>query len=166
MPTDRIGDEACQLCEWESNGLPGGWFLQNQHWSVGVYPMFLTYNPEIRHDMSTEVPGQVVVQLRRHVPWLADMSDSELASLGPTLAQVAQAVAAQTQPERIYFSCFAEAVPHVHFMLTPRSADMPAEHYGAALLTHSVAELYSDPAQAAEVGARIKANLASQAVGR
>ncbi len=159
MPSDESANEACQLCDWELAGLPGGWFLQTEHWSAGVYPVFFTHDPEIRHDMTTEVPGQVVVQLRRHVGWLTDMTDSELASLGPTLALVANAVAAETQPDRVYYSCFAESVPHVHFMLTPRGADVAHEHRGAALLTHSVAEHYSNPEWTAEVAERIKSAL-------
>jgi diadenosine tetraphosphate (Ap4A) HIT family hydrolase len=163
MPIDNPGKSAdfCQLCEWESVGLPGGWFLQNEHWSAGVYPTFFTYNPEICHEMSREVPGQVVIQLRRHVGWITDMTSEELESLGPVLALVTRAVDAQTHPERVYYSCFAEAVPHVHFMLTPRGAEIAQQHRGAALLTHAVAELYSDPAMADDVSERIRAGLSS-----
>ena len=160
MPNEESAG-VCQLCEWENTGLPGGWFFQNGHWSAGVYPTFLTYNPEIWHEMSKEVPGQVVVQLRRHVGWVTDMTADELATLGPTLALVTRAIDAETRPERVYYSCFAEAVPHVHFMLTPRDSAVAQEHRGAALLTRAVAGLYSDPEVAAAVAARIKAGLSA-----
>lgn len=111
--------------------------------------------------MSEEVPGQVVMQLRRHARWLIDMTADELASMGPTLAVVAKAIATELDPERIYFSGFAESVPHVHVMLTPRSGAVAPEHRGAALLMKSVAKQYSDPIEVAEVASRIKANLQS-----
>ena len=160
MPNEQSAG-ACQLCEWENTGLPGGWFLQNEHWSAGVYPTFFTHNPEICHEMSREVPGQVVIQLRRHAGWITDLTDGELATLGPTLALVTRAIDAETRPERVYYSCFAEAVPHVHFMLTPRAAAIAQEHRGAALLTRAVAELYSDPAMAEALAVRIRAGLSA-----
>ncbi|MGD0038910.1 MAG: hypothetical protein ABSE84_00615 [Isosphaeraceae bacterium] len=152
---------ACQLCEWERVGIPAGWFLQEEHWSVGVYPTFPTHNPEILHEMSKEVPGQVVVQLRRHVGSLTDMSEEELSSMGPLLALVTGAIEAVTQPERVYFACFAEAVPHIHVMLTPRGSGVAQQDRGAVLLTRAGAGRYSDLNDFVAVAARIRAILQS-----
>jgi diadenosine tetraphosphate (Ap4A) HIT family hydrolase len=136
----------CKLCEWERAGVPGGWFLQNKHWSVGVYP-------------TLQVPGWVVIQLRRHATGLVDMTDDELFSMGPTLAGVARVINAETDAERVYFVSFGEIDRHVHILLIPRGPTIPLEHRASAL--HANSKHYSDPAAAADVAARIRATLRS-----
>lgn len=136
----------CKPCAFENAGVPGGWFLQDEHWSVGVYPTF-------------EVPGWVVVQLRRHALGLDEMTADELTSLGPMLARVTRAIVAETKAERVYLLSFGEAVRHVHVLLMPRGPAVPSEHRGAALYANS--KLYGDTVAAAETSARLCAILRS-----
>jgi diadenosine tetraphosphate (Ap4A) HIT family hydrolase len=138
----------CRICEYERQPPPGGWFFQTEHWSVGRHP-------------TMEVPGWVVCQLRRHAAGLVDMSADELASMGPTLAEVARAITAETDAERVYFVSFGENHRHVHVVLLPRGPEVPAEHRSSKL--HANSGLYADPAAAAETEARIRAALAQAA---
>jgi diadenosine tetraphosphate (Ap4A) HIT family hydrolase len=73
-------------------------------------------------------PGELIVKLRRHVESLADISDTEAASLGPILRAAAEAVDRVLRPERVYVAAFSERVRHVHFYVLPRTASMPPGH--------------------------------------
>jgi diadenosine tetraphosphate (Ap4A) HIT family hydrolase len=137
----------CQLCHWEANPpLAGGWLDQNMHWSVGVYP-------------NRQVPGWVVVQLRRHAISLEEMTMDELASLGPTLARVSRAIRAETDAEKVYFVSFGEIHPHVHVMLMPRGSNIPTEHRSSAL--HINFRDYVDAEAAATVAQNLRRALSS-----
>ena len=139
-------EKTCQICQWERQPPLQGWVLQNRHWSVGVYP-------------ARQVPGWVVMQLRRHATSVADMTADELTSMGPTLAMVTRAIQSQTDAERVYFVSFGENHHHVHVLLIPRGPSIPIEHRSSALHVH-FAE-YVDSKAAAETAGRLKASLAS-----
>jgi diadenosine tetraphosphate (Ap4A) HIT family hydrolase len=131
----------CEVCRFVEGTPPGGWYLEDAHWRVGPH-------------MAAQVPGWVVVYLRRHAPGLADMAGDELESMGPTLAATAAAIEKEAAAERVYMVSFGENHRHVHVVLFPRGAGVPLEHRSSAL--HVNQKLYADPAEAARVGARIR----------
>ena len=143
-------DSDCRFCQIESEVPPRGFLFQNEYWSVGAHP-------------NTAVPGWLVAHLRRHAPGLVDMSQAELASMGPTLALVARAMTAVLQPERIYFVHFGENYRHVHVVLMPRGAEVPPEHRSAGL--HVNSKRYLDPARAKTVAEEIGRAIAEGSVG-
>lgn len=131
----------CKVCDLELNPPEGGWYHQEQHWSVGPH-------------LTTQAPGWAVAYLRRHAPGLSDMTDAELQSMGPVLAAAARAIEAETDAERVYVVLFGENIQHVHFVLIPRGPGVPPEHRSSKL--HVNAARYVDPSAASEVGERIR----------
>jgi len=136
----------CRICELQLHPPEGGWYWQDEHWSIGPH-------------LTTEVPGWTVVYLRRHASSLSAMTQPELESMGPTLAMAAAAVEAEAGAERVYLVLFGENFPHLHLVLIPRGAGVPPEHRSSRLHVH--AKEYVDPVAYREVGERIRRRLAA-----
>ena len=50
----------------------------------------------------------------------------QMEAFAPLLIGVSSILRKELQPKRIYLCSFGEGVKHLHFLVLPRSADMPA----------------------------------------
>lgn len=73
-------------------------------------------------------PGELIVKTRRHCESLAELTVEEADALGPVLRAGVRALERVVVAERIYAVSFNERIRHVHFLLLPRTADMPPGH--------------------------------------
>jgi diadenosine tetraphosphate (Ap4A) HIT family hydrolase len=73
-------------------------------------------------------PGELIVKSRRHCESLSELTREEAAALGPVLRAATQALERVVVAERIYAVSFNERLRHLHFLLLPRTADMPKGH--------------------------------------
>jgi diadenosine tetraphosphate (Ap4A) HIT family hydrolase len=113
-----MADAACGACS-EVAGMvaaPGGVIFDNGLWFVS------------HHTGPFTDPGELIVKTRRHCESLAELTTAEAAALGPTLHAAVAALERVVVAERIYAVSFNERVRHVHFLLLPRTADMPRGH--------------------------------------
>ena len=62
---------------------------------------------------------------QRHAPAFTRLSPEELADLGPTIAQISQAIIDTTGALRVYLASMTEETPHFHAHLVPRYAEGP-----------------------------------------
>jgi histidine triad (HIT) family protein len=69
--------------------------------------------------------GHLVVEPRRHVSGLADLTDDEAAALGRWAAAAARALDA----EHVYSSVVGHQVDHLHLHLVPRYPGTPREYW-------------------------------------
>lgn len=69
--------------------------------------------------------GHLVVEPRRHVPGLADLTGDEAAALGWWAARAAKALRA----EHVYSSVVGHRIDHLHLHLVPRYAGTPHEYW-------------------------------------
>ncbi len=69
--------------------------------------------------------GHLVVEPRRHVPGLADLTEAEAAALGQWAANAAKALRA----EHVYSSIVGHQVDHLHLHLVPRYPGTPREYW-------------------------------------
>lgn len=95
---------------------PGGVILDDGLWFVS------------HHTGPFTDPGELIVKTRRHCESLAELTRAEAGALGPVLWTAVQALERVVTAERIYAVSFNERVRHVHFLLLPRTADMPRGH--------------------------------------
>jgi histidine triad (HIT) family protein len=104
----------CITCEINAGRQrpPGGTIYEDDLWIAD-------------HGISRLVRGYVVLKPKRHVHEVADLLPNEAGTLGIALQSVLAAMRVALHPERIYVLSFAETVPHLHFHLLPRYADMP-----------------------------------------
>lgn len=84
------------------------------------------------HAYPTKLVGWVVLVLKRHAEALHELSAAECAEMGELLGRVARALREETNCEKEYAACFAEAdhFHHVHIHVIPKQADLPHELRG------------------------------------
>ena len=108
-------------------------------------------------------PGELIVKTRRHCESLAELTPAEAEALGPVLRAGVRALERVVVAERIYAVSFNERLRHVHFLLLPRTANMPPGHVISDLyrrarnLFRKVGVLRNPTAEArAEAAARVR----------
>jgi histidine triad (HIT) family protein len=69
--------------------------------------------------------GHTVVEPRRHVTGLAELTGDEAAALGRWMARVAEAL----QAEHVYSSVVGHQVDHLHVHLVPRYPGTPRQYW-------------------------------------
>ena len=114
----RWSAEKCLACSTIKGELvpPGGVIYADEFWQVDhvLPPVF--------------IPGMLVLKLKRHCEHLAALNAEEARTLGPIIQKVSQAVQQVTEAEKIHVASYGEGIRHVHFLITPRTADLPASN--------------------------------------
>ena len=95
---------------------PGGVIFDNGLWFVS------------HHTGRFTDPGELIVKTRRHCESLSELTREEAESLGPVLWSAVHALERVVPAERIYAVSFNERIRHLHFLLLPRTAQMPRGH--------------------------------------
>jgi diadenosine tetraphosphate (Ap4A) HIT family hydrolase len=108
----------CSACAEVAGELsaPGGIIFDDRLWFVS------------HHTGPYTDPGELIVKTRRHCESLSELTSAEAAALGLLLRTCVAAITHVVVSERIYAVSFNERVRHVHFLLLPRTAGMPAGH--------------------------------------
>jgi diadenosine tetraphosphate (Ap4A) HIT family hydrolase len=109
---------ACSACAEiaGARSAPGGIIVDDGLWFVS------------HHTGPYTDPGELIVKTRRHCESLSELTAEEAAALGPLLRACVAALTHAVVSERIYAVSFNERVRHVHFLLLPRTAEMPKGH--------------------------------------
>jgi diadenosine tetraphosphate (Ap4A) HIT family hydrolase len=109
---------ACSACAeiTGARSAPGGIIADDGLWFVS------------HHTGPHTDPGELIVKTRRHCESLSELTPEEAGALGPLLRACVAALTHAVVSERIYAVSFNERVRHVHFLLLPRTADMPKGH--------------------------------------
>jgi histidine triad (HIT) family protein len=76
--------------------------------------------------------GWLMVEPRRHVAELADLTDSEAAALGSLVSRLARALHQSEGAEHVYSFVLGDglAIPHLHIHVIPRYPGTPREYWG------------------------------------
>ena len=108
----------CSACDEIAGHIhaPGGVIFDDGLWFVS------------HHTGRFTDPGELIVKTRRHCESLGELTQSEATALGLILQKAIGALERVVTAERIYAVSFNERVRHVHFLLLPRTADMPRGH--------------------------------------
>jgi diadenosine tetraphosphate (Ap4A) HIT family hydrolase len=113
-----VSSEYCEAC-FEIAGeikAPGGVILDDGLWFVS------------HHTGPFSDPGELIVKTRRHCESLADLTPEEAQALGRVLRCGVRALEQVVEAERVYAMSFNERLRHVHFLLLPRTANIPRGH--------------------------------------
>ena len=81
-------------------------------------------------EQDTVYLGWLVVETRRHIPGLADLTDEEGQALGLLIARLSRILKSITNAEHIYAFVLGHGVPHLHIHLLPRYPGTPREYWG------------------------------------
>ena len=107
--------------------------------------------------------GTLIVRPKRHVTRVGELTDAEVAELGPLLRAAARVVDELVKPEQVYVWLFshAGAVPvHIHYVVQPatREAMDELDEYGPHLTVAMFdRNVVPDPEQMAEFAERARA---------
>ncbi len=117
----------CLICqkqrgEWQ---VPGG----------AIYRDALIYSSHAHFQESekTAYLGWLVVETRRHVPGLADLTDAEGQAIGLLAARLSRALRELQGAEHVYAFVVGHGVPHLHVHLLPRYPGTPREYWGVRI---------------------------------
>lgn len=110
----------------------------------------------LRHATETNILGYLVLESKRHFLDLAQASADECATYGTTLALAMKVIRQVVKPARIYTFSLAEAVPHFHVHLIPRTDALPRAYRGRGIMSYPLAPVAS-PTLTRETCARLKA---------
>jgi diadenosine tetraphosphate (Ap4A) HIT family hydrolase len=137
--------ELCFSCEvgMGRQATAGGFIHESELFTV-------THHAELHHAMA----GFLILQPRRHVEHIAELSGEEAAEFGPLLKRTSMALREVCQPEKVYVCSFGSVIKHVHFYLIPQLANMP---FAAELLEALASGKYACTEQeASDVAARVR----------
>lgn len=93
-----------------------------------------------------EVPGWVVLRVRRHAERLTGLNAEEIDTLGRRIHDVVAAVGEVTGAPATYLLVFGENYAHFHALVAARGTDVPVERRGGAIV--SLRTERADPAAA------------------
>jgi diadenosine tetraphosphate (Ap4A) HIT family hydrolase len=77
--------------------------------------------------------GWLVVEPRRHVPDLGDLTDDEASGIGKLANQLARLLKEALGAEHVYAFAFGDNFPHLHVHVVPRYPNTPREYWGLRL---------------------------------
>jgi len=95
-----------------------------------------------------EVPGWIVVRVRRHTVGWPGLDDAEVAEVGRRIQDTVAAAAEVSGAPKVYVLTFGEAFPHFHALIAPRGADVPPELWTARILDRRLSDIDIPAAQA------------------
>lgn len=97
---------------------------------MAIYEDEFVYVGHIDRNGNPNYLGHIMIDLKRHVPTLADLNMQEASVFGMTMAKVSKALMQSEGAEHIYSYVLGDAVPHLHMHLVPRYPGTPKEYWG------------------------------------
>jgi histidine triad (HIT) family protein len=108
---------ACVICakQRDLDAVPGGAVLADEHTVVVHAP--------------TDYLGYLMVEPRRHVGELGELSPDEATSVGRLVARASASLQASEGAEHVYAAVIGHGVDHLHMHLIPRYPGTPREYW-------------------------------------
>lgn len=118
------GKVDCPICQKQQGEwlVPGGTIYSNE--------LVYSSHAHFQAGEQTAYLGWLVVEVRRHVPGLTDLTDAEGQALGLLVARLSRALRHLRGAEHVYAFVIGHGVPHLHVHLLPRYPDTPREYWG------------------------------------
>src|SRR4051812_19875358 len=120
----------CFICDkhQDMGSVPGGAIAEDEHVVLSHLPLV---TPQGRAE--AVYLGRLLVEPRRHVEELGDLTGDQAASLGQMAARAAAALRDVAGAEHVYAAVISDAVPHIHLHLLPRYPGTPREYWWVRL---------------------------------
>lgn len=115
-----LRESACLICDQE-RATAALTVFQDDLWAAGVVT---GYN----------VPGWIVLRLRRHRVGFQGLSSNDLATFGRRARDVTEALREVTGAPVTYLMIFGENAPHFHALIAPRTDDVAPDRRSGDIL--------------------------------
>jgi diadenosine tetraphosphate (Ap4A) HIT family hydrolase len=157
MPNQQSAD--CFICRKHRGdlSLPGGAIYEDEWVYAG--------HAAIQSGQTAGYLGSLLVEPKRHVAGLAELTDQEAERIGWLVAQVSRALKMAEGAEHVYLFVLGHAVPHLHLWVVPRYPGTPREYWGMRVDEWPQAPR-GGPEQIAALCGRIRAYLESKGSSR
>ncbi|CAM5215637.1 Diadenosine tetraphosphate (Ap4A) HIT family hydrolase OS=Ureibacillus acetophenoni OX=614649 GN=SAMN05877842_106199 PE=4 SV=1 [Ureibacillus acetophenoni] len=96
---------------------------------VTIYEDEYVYVGHIDSNGEPNYLGHLMIDLKRHVPSLGDMNQSEASAFGVAMARISKALKESENAEHIYAVVSGNSVKHVHMHIIPRYPNTPKEFW-------------------------------------
>jgi histidine triad (HIT) family protein len=115
-----------------------GCFVCQKHRGLKAVPGGSIYEDALVYAGHAQIPigeetvylGYLMIEPKRHVPGLTDLTDQEAAALGVLIARLSRALRESEGAEHVYAFVLGDRVSHLHVHLVPRYPGAPAEYWG------------------------------------
>ena len=126
MSTHELEQTDCFICRKHRGeiAVPGGVIYEDNL----LYVSHIGQLP-LQEEQSIYL-GYLIIETRRHIPGLADLTKAEAQAIGLLVTRLSRALKACTAAEHIYEFVFGDHVPHMHIHLVPRYPGAPREYWG------------------------------------
>jgi diadenosine tetraphosphate (Ap4A) HIT family hydrolase len=106
----------CLACDLTAGvvPVPGGLIFETEGWRV-------------EHCVGPLGVGTLVVKPKRHVLYLADITENEAREMGPLLRNTATAVRELTKASQVYVCLWSHGPVHIHYVVQPALPETIAE---------------------------------------
>ncbi|MCP4427068.1 MAG: HIT family protein [Chloroflexi bacterium] len=116
-------------------------FICRKHRGEIKLPGGVTYEDDLAyvgHGFKPDGPGDhylghLLVETKRHVPGLTELTDEEAQHIGLIIARTSRALKTATNAEHIYLFVMGHHVDHLHYHLLPRYPGTPREYWGTRI---------------------------------
>lgn len=114
----------CIICDKHRGcfEVPGGAIFQDE--------LVYASHAHLSEAQRTVYLGWLVVETRRHIPGLAELSDDEAQALGLLVGRLSRALKAILRAEHVYLFVMGHGVPHLHLHLIARYPGTPPAYWG------------------------------------
>jgi diadenosine tetraphosphate (Ap4A) HIT family hydrolase len=86
-----------------------------------------THAFDLRGGGSKSYLGHLLVETKRHAPWLADLTPDEAAAVGRILPPLARALVDALEADWVFTATIGTGTPHFHLHLLPRYPETPRD---------------------------------------
>lgn len=114
--------EDCFICQKHSGNI--------QTAGTAIYEDDILYVGHIDQAGKPSYLGHIMIDLKRHVPTLGDMTVEEAQAFGVMMAKVSKALMESEKAEHVYSLVSGNSVPHLHMHLVPRYPNTPQQYWG------------------------------------
>ena len=115
-----------------------GCFVCRKHLGEIIVPGGAVYEDDLLYSGHASIPegektaymGAVLVEPKRHVLGLADLSESEAQRAGVLISRLSRALMESEGAEHIYLFVLGHHASHLHIWVVPRYPGTPREYWG------------------------------------
>ncbi|QED46299.1 HIT family protein [Cytobacillus dafuensis] len=123
---------------------------------VRIYEDEYVFVGHIDSDGKPNYLGHIMIDLKRHVPTLAELNPEEAKAFGMIMARVSKALKETEEAEHIYSLVSGNSVPHLHMHLVARYPHTPEQYWGPFAVYDSPNARMGDNTEVINVCNRIK----------
>ena len=110
---------------------------------------------------TTQYPGLLFVEPRRHVPGMSGLTRAEAERVGWLVSRLSRALETSEKAERTYLAVLGHHVPHLHVWLVPRYPGTPDDVIGMGVLRWADAPK-ADASEIAALCGRVREHVARE----